>query len=180
MRRTLPACVALMAACAVRAAPAAADGIAWFAGDIDAAFAAAGRERKPLFLFWGAVWCPPPCNQLKATVFNRQDFIARTRHFVPVYLDGDDAAAQALAARLKVRAYPTMVLFRADGTEVTRLPGEVDGERYVDALNLALRATRTVAQLVAAVETGRGPPLTPADWRLLAYYAWETDRRVGG
>ena len=55
---------------------------------IDAAFAKARAEGKPVFLYWGAVWCPP-CNQVKATIFNRQDFIDRSRFFVPVYLDGD-------------------------------------------------------------------------------------------
>jgi thioredoxin-related protein len=176
MKRSLLLC-AMLALALSGPVPAAADGIVWFDGDVDAAFAAAKRERKPLFLFWGAVWCPP-CNQVKATLFNRQDFIARSRHFIPVYIDGDSPAAQALGSRFKVSAYPTMVLFRADGTEITRLPGAVDGEQYVQALALGLRATRTVAQLVAAVRSGGGPPLTPADWRMLAYYAWETDEQA--
>ena len=72
-------------------------GIAWRKdNDVDAAFALAKAGNKPLFLYWGAVWCPP-CNQVKATIFNRQDFIDRSRHFVPVYLDGDSPGAQKLA-----------------------------------------------------------------------------------
>jgi hypothetical protein len=31
-------------------------GIAWFDGDVDAAFAAAKSAPKPLFLYWGAEW----------------------------------------------------------------------------------------------------------------------------
>ena len=58
-------------------------GIAWRKGGVDAAFAAAKAESKPVFLYWGAKWCPP-CNQVMATILNRQDFIERSRHFVPV------------------------------------------------------------------------------------------------
>src|SRR5215211_6711451 len=39
-------------------------GIAWFHGDVDAAFAAAKAANKPVFLYWGAEWCPP-CAQIK-------------------------------------------------------------------------------------------------------------------
>ena len=56
-------------------------------GDLDAAFALARARQQPLFLYWGAVWCPP-CNQLKAGLFKDPAFIALTSKFVPVYLDG--------------------------------------------------------------------------------------------
>ncbi|MEO5844934.1 MAG: thioredoxin family protein, partial [Caldimonas sp.] len=48
--------------------------------EVDAAYAVARSENKPVFVYWGAKWCPP-CNQVKATLFNRQDFIARSRAF---------------------------------------------------------------------------------------------------
>ena len=67
-------------------------GIEWFAGDVDAAFAAAKVAGKPLFLFWGAEWCPP-CAQIKSTIFNTREFQERSRLFVPVYLDGDTPSA---------------------------------------------------------------------------------------
>ena len=51
--------------------------------NIDPVFAQAKTAHKPVFLYWGAVWCPP-CNQIKATVFNRQDFIERSQLFIPV------------------------------------------------------------------------------------------------
>jgi thiol-disulfide isomerase/thioredoxin len=177
MKRTLGALLAL--ACVLPAPGSAADalppGVAWHAGDVDGAFAAAKKQNKPLFLYWGAVWCPP-CNQVKATVFSRQDFIARSQLFVPVYIDGDAPGAQALGARFKVSGYPTMILFRPDGAEVTRLPGEVDGDSYMRTLALGATSGRSVKELLAAARAGKA--LAADDWRLLAFYSWATDEQA--
>ena len=157
----------------------AAHGIAWrqarSEADVDAAFADAKRERKPVFLYWGAKWCPP-CNQAKATLFNRQDFIERSRAFVPVYVDGDTPGAQKIGARFKVAGYPTMVLFTADATELTRLPGEVEGSRYTEVLTLGMNAQRPIKAVLADARAGAAG-LTANDWRLLAFYSWDTDQQ---
>jgi thioredoxin-like negative regulator of GroEL len=154
-------------------------GIAWRQAasdaDVDAAFALARTQKKPVFVYWGAKWCPP-CNQVKATLFNRVDFIERTRAFVPVYIDGDSPGAQKLGTRFKVRGYPTMVLFNPEGTELTRLPGEVDAAQYTQVLTLGMNAQRPVKAVLADAKSG-GAGLTPNDWKLLAFYSWETDEQ---
>jgi thiol-disulfide isomerase/thioredoxin len=148
--------------------------IAWFAGDVDAAFAQARSDRKPLFLYWGATWCPP-CNQVRATLFARRDFIERSSQFIPVYLDGDQPNAQKLADRFRVRGYPTMILFAPDGSEITRLPGEIDPQQYLQALSLGLgRGKSARATLRSALAPGKSG-LTAEDWSLLASYSWDTD-----
>jgi len=154
-------------------------GIAWknaaSDADVDAAFAQAKADNKPVFVYWGAKWCPP-CNYVKATLFNRQDFIERSRAFVPVYVDGDSPGAQRLGSRFKVSGYPTMVLFNPQGTELTRLPGEVEGERYTQVLTLGMNAQRPVKDVLAQVKTD-AKGVTANDWRLLAFYSWDTDQQ---
>jgi thioredoxin-related protein len=150
-------------------------GIAWEKGvDVDAAFAKAKSDNKPLFLYWGAVWCPP-CNQVKATVFNRQDFIERSRLFVSVYIDGDAPGAQRLGDRFRVVGYPTMILFKPDGGEITRLPGEVDADQYLRVLAMSMNGARPVRETLSSALSANASQLSNDDWRMLAYYSWDTD-----
>jgi thioredoxin-like negative regulator of GroEL len=170
-----PAAQKLADAAIPAAVPAAQSGIDWRHGDVDAAFAQARSQSKPVFLYWGAVWCPP-CNQVKATIFNRADFIERSRAFVAVYLDGDSPSAQKLAERFKVSGYPTMILFRPDGSEITRLPGEVDARQYVEVMTSGMNSGRPIRQTLASAVKG-GAGLDASDWRMLAFYSWDTDEQ---
>lgn len=149
--------------------------VAWRAAandaDISRAFALAKAESKPVLLYWGASWCPP-CNRLKATFFNRQDFITQSRAFVAVNIDGDLPSAQKLGTRFKVSGYPTMILFNNSGGELTRLPGEVEPEQILGALNFALAGGRPAAALLEDMRAGKS--LSANEWRTLAYYSWET------
>jgi thioredoxin-related protein len=140
--------------------------------DIDRAFATARAQHKPVLLYWGAVWCPP-CNQLKATLFNRQDFAEQSKSFVAVHLDGDAPGAQKLGTKFKVVGYPTLILFNPDRKELTRLPGEVDAAQVMQLLQLGMASGRPIAQVLADARAGK--PLTGSEWRLLAFYSWDTD-----
>ena len=179
--RAVAGAVFVACACApaaFAAAPSSSSGIAWQKGasdaEVDKAFALGRQSGKPVFLYWGAVWCPP-CNQVKATLFSRPDFVERSRAFIPVYVDGDKPGAQKVAARFKVQGYPTMILFKPDGTEITRLPGEVDPQRYLLTLTAGLDAQVPVKELVKKALAKQS--LTPEQWRLLAFYSWDTDEQ---
>ena len=140
--------------------------------DVDAAFATAKADKKPVFLFWTAEWCPP-CNHVKSTIFTRNEFIAKSQSFVPVYIDGDTPSGQALGKRFNVSGYPTMVLLTADGNEVTRLEGAIEPAKYMQLLERGLAGGASARQLLDAALAGK--PLADEDWRLLAYYSWGTD-----
>ena len=100
-------------------------GIEWFVGNIDKAFAAAKESGKPIYLYWGAVWCPP-CHAISATVFKSPEFIVRSKLFIPVYLDGDMDNAQAYGEEFGVLGYPTMIVFDSNGSELTRIQVSID------------------------------------------------------
>ena len=178
------ASVVLMAGCAREtgeaahdaAAPDPAGQIAWFEGSVEDAFEQARRERKPLFLYWGAEWCPP-CHEIKATVFRSREFIDRSKLFVAVYLDGDTDNAQALGEKFGVVGYPTMVVFSPDGSEITRIPGGIDIQAYAGVLDITLGNVQPVSAVLAQVLDG-GERLGAADCRLMAYYSWDQDKTL--
>ena len=151
--------------------------IAWFEGSVDEAFAFAKENGKPLFLYWGAEWCPP-CHAINATIFSKPEFIERSKLFVPVYLDGDDKDAQAYGERFGVMGYPTMVVFSADGMELTRIPSGIDIQAYASILDLTLAALSSVRDLVEELVNGKDS-LSENECSLLAYYSWGQDPEIG-
>ncbi|MBT8067034.1 MAG: thioredoxin family protein [Gammaproteobacteria bacterium] len=148
-------------------------GVAWFDGSVDEAFAFAKEKGKPVFLYWGAEWCPP-CHAISATIFSKPEFIERSTLFVPVYLDGDDKDAQANGERFGVMGYPTMVVFDAEGTELTRIPSGIDIQAYANVLDLTLMAASSARSLVEGLMNG-DDSLTENECSLLAYHSWGQD-----
>ena len=149
-----------------------APGIAWFDGNVDAAFAAAKTRSKPVLLYWGAVWCPP-CQQLKSTVFSRPDFIEKTKLFVPVYLDGDEPGAQQAGERFRVTGYPTMVVLDAAGNEIQRIAGTMDLAQFANLLDTVLGDVQPVNAILDGAAAGR--TLSAQECHRLAYNGWSLD-----
>jgi thioredoxin-related protein len=150
------------------------DPVAWFDGDFEAAFELARQESKPLFLYWGAEWCPP-CHHLKTTVFKTPEFVAKSREFVTVYLDGDDERAQILGEELGVVGYPTVLIFSSEGEEIMRMPTNIDAAQYVALLDTALGRMRPIGEVLAGVMKTGPADAAPEDLNLLAFYSWGQD-----
>jgi thiol-disulfide isomerase/thioredoxin len=151
-------------------------GIDWFDGSVEDAFATAKESGKPIYLYWGAVWCPP-CHAISATVFKSPEFLERSKLFVPVYLDGDTENAQAYGEEFGVRGYPTMIVFNSEGEELTRIPGGIDLQAYANILDLTLGESSSVTELVASLATD-DMALSADDCTLMAYYSWGQDTTI--
>jgi tetratricopeptide (TPR) repeat protein/thiol-disulfide isomerase/thioredoxin len=144
-------------------------GIAW-SYDVETALAQAEREAKPVFLYWGAVWCPY-CADLKAHVFARRDIQEKLKLFVTIYLDGDDAGAQKWGEEFAIAGYPTVLALDADRQELARIAGGMDVAVYAEMLDLVLGDVRPVSALLGSLEDG-ADPLSADDCRRLAYNGW--------
>jgi len=151
--------------------------IPWIEGDLDAAFELAKSRNKPLFLYWGAEWCPP-CNYLKTKIFKQPEFVETMKGFVPVYLDGDTESAQVLGEELGVLGYPTVIVFNPAGEEIMRMPTAVEIERYTELLGVVSRKMRPVKDTLAEVLEVGPANAASEDLNLLAFYSWGQDTQV--
>lgn len=153
------------------------DDLPWFEGSVEEAFALAARERRPIFLYWGAVWCPP-CHALRSRLFTRPEFRVRLAESVAVYLDGDTERAQIWGEKLGTAGYPTVIVFDADGREVTRIATMLPIEQYAEVLARALDATRPLHEVLVAAEREGPAALPAAELNLLAFYSFDQDARL--
>ncbi len=86
--------------------------------DLEAAFERSKKEKKPVLVeFTGSDWCQP-CIEMRKKVFSKEDFIRKaSEDFILVELDfpnGDPELKKKnapYAAKYKVSAFPTIVLF---------------------------------------------------------------------
>ena len=159
------------------ASAASAQQIDWREGDVDDAFAEAKEVNKPVLLYWGAKWCPP-CNLMKQTLFKDPAFIAETRGFIPVHLDGDAKGAQLWGEKFGIQGYPTVIILRPDRSEITRLAGGSSASALADVLKVAAKRTGSTEDLLK--RAGDPASLSADDWRLLASFDWLDDPKHFG
>jgi protein disulfide-isomerase len=141
----------------------------WFQGAPEQAFAQAKADNKLLFVYWGAVWCPP-CNELKSEVFSKPRFAELMKNFVPVYLDGDTDQAQVWGERLAASGYPTVLILTPDGRELYRLSTSLNEDEFHAAVEPVLKENQNFAEAFQRLENRK---TQPGDWKVLAYTSWD-------
>lgn len=151
--------------------------INWFQGSVEEAFELAKYERRPIFLYWGAEWCPP-CHALRTKLFTRPEFIARLSATIPVYLDGDTERAQIWGDKLDTYGYPTVIILDPDGNEITRIQGTLPVDHYGEIVSDAIQSSKPITEIVSAIEAGGAEAVPPAELSILAFYSFGQDQTL--
>lgn len=103
------------------------------------AVAMAKESGKKVFLDCYTSWCGP-CKMMTKNIFPQKaagDYF--NSEFVNIKIDMEKGEGPELAKRLKVRAYPTFVMFDGDGKEIGRLVGGMKtAEEFVEAVKNAV------------------------------------------
>lgn len=142
-------------------APASGTPLDWREGrpwaDVVAEATAAG---KPIFIDFFATWCGP-CKMLDAQVYNQPAVMAELAKLVTYKVDVDQEPFKPLAKQFGVKAMPTMVLCRPDGTEIDRFLGFRPAEEFLATVVDYIAGRNTLSDLQARVAA------TPDDPELL-------------
>lgn len=146
-------------------------GVKWFEGGIESAMKVAKRKNMPMFLYWGAVWCPP-CNQIKKTIFTKPKFHKEAQKFISVYLDGDKPNAQKWGEHFGTKGYPTMMILNSSGEEISRMPGGLNVDQYVKLMQKTRENQLSIKEIFNRVKTGKA---TLGEFERLAGYSWSQD-----
>ena len=132
------------------------------------ALAAAKAEGKLLFVDCYTSWCGP-CKQMTEKVFPQKaagDYF--NPRFVCVKYDMEKGEGEELAKQWEVRAFPTFLIIRPDGTIQHRLVGADDLEAFIARVEQGLNAeTSLEAQKRRYAEGGMDNRQLMAYWQTL-------------
>ena len=117
----------------------------------EAATQAAASEGKLVFIDFFTTWCEP-CKHLDAVTWTDAAVGQLVgEKAVALKLDAEKEGA-ALAKRYKINAYPTLLLLKADGTEVDRIVGFREPDKFTADFAAGAAGKSALARAVAAVD----------------------------
>lgn len=123
----------------------------------DEALKAAKQENKLVFIDFFTTWCGP-CKMMSSKTFPQKevgDFM--NAKFIPLKLDAEKEG-EALARQYGVQAYPTYVVVDAEGKEVAKFSGYMEGDKFIEKVDAALDPDQQPARIKARYEAGERTP----------------------
>jgi thiol-disulfide isomerase/thioredoxin len=116
-----------------------AEGIEFFEGDFEEAFAMANTSGKLVFVDAYAQWCGP-CKRMAATTFKDSkvgEFFNET--FINMKIDMEKGQGLRFRKKYPVSAYPTLMFINGEGEIVHKATGGKDVDGIIQLAKLAMR-----------------------------------------
>jgi tetratricopeptide (TPR) repeat protein len=135
----------------------------WASGPFPEILKQAQQEKKHIFIDFYAVWCGP-CKMLEQTTYKDPAVVELLNSMIPAKYDAEKGEGKELAARFKVKAYPTLVLLDPTGAEVDRQLGYLDAETFLGLMRDSLKGIGTIAYYEA--ELLKDPASIPTLFKL--------------
>lgn len=140
------------------------------------AVAMAKESGKKVFLDCYTSWCGP-CKMMTNTVFPQKvvgDYF--NKEFVNIKIDMEKGEGPELAKRLKVRAYPTFVMFDGDGKEIGRMVGgNSNATEFVAAVKASI-GELSVSSMNARYDAGERDEKFLIDYIAVLSKAYEKEK----
>lgn len=119
----------------------------------DEAKTAAKAEGKLIFVDFYTKWCGP-CKRMAANVFPKKEIGHYLNpNFVCLKLDAEAEGAE-LAKSVEVKAYPTLMVFDADGNSLGSFAGMKDGQEFITAVEMCKNPDLSPERVKARYEGG--------------------------
>ena len=116
-----------------------AKGTQFFKGTFAQALAKAKQENKKVLVDCYTQWCGP-CHAMSQRVFPNDTLGAYlNERFVSFKLDMEHGEGPELNKTMKVRSYPTFVIFDANGKELNRFVGYSDKDKFMSRCDRVLK-----------------------------------------
>jgi tetratricopeptide (TPR) repeat protein len=118
-------------------------------------------------------WCRW-CDTLDATTYSDtkvSEFVQG--NVIPYKIDAEKGEGVELAKKYGVKAYPTVLLIKADGEEIDRLLGYMPPDKFLQTLGDYLKGVNTVGALKA--ELAKNPNNASTQYQMATKYAMQGD-----
>ena len=145
----------LAVGCATQKKEVAPAGIAW-KNAMDTALADASEHSRPILLDFYTDWCVW-CKALDESTYTDSAFVQFSKRFTCAKVNAEVDTVSA--ERYRVRSYPTVLLLRADGTEIDRVVGYYRAPEFMALVEDYLAGRNTLASLIAGEASQGSDPV---------------------
>ncbi|UXR63981.1 thioredoxin family protein [Bdellovibrio bacteriovorus] len=131
--------------------------------DLEAAKALALKSRKNLLVDYGAPWCPA-CVRLETEVFGTKKFQTVAKDYVLVALNADMSANKDFGKKYGIKAIPTVLVLKPDGSELYRSLDFVPADEFAKRIQSVKKNQKSNEELEKLATAGdKGAMLGLAD-----------------